>query len=150
MEIDTGIPLTVMMKLCCKTSSLNQRLKTWTLLQRYHSLLSFPINLMNLQKYFSLTIHQDDLASPTHQTFCLLCRVQIYHLVHIPSHKCKTFQTTTFVWVFFPQMTLQLITINPPPIVSIHSTSFENGTTLSLPWSIYQIISRRFWKNMNQ
>ena len=45
---------------------------------------------MNLQEYLSLEIHQADLAAPTHQTFCLLCRVQRDLLVLPPVDKIRT------------------------------------------------------------
>ena len=48
---------------------------------------------------WSLNINQDELVYPTHQTFCLLWGVQRNLLVHIPSHKDKTFHTITFIWV---------------------------------------------------
>ena len=70
---------------------------------------------MNLQKYFSLNIHQTDLVSPTNQTFCLLCRVHRNLLVHIPPKKVKTVQNTTFIWFYFTQMTLQLLTMEKRP-----------------------------------
>ena len=66
---------------------------------------------MNLQKYWSLNIRQADLAYPNHQTFYLLFRSQRDLLIHIPSQKGKTFQTITFIWVDFPQMTRQILTM---------------------------------------
>ena len=37
-----------LLKLCCQNYDFPQRLKTWTLLQRYHFLIPFPIQWMNL------------------------------------------------------------------------------------------------------
>ena len=70
---------------------------------------------MNIQIYFSLKIHQTDIAAPTQQTFCLLCGVQIDLLVHIPDHKYKTVQATTFIWVYFMQMIRQILTMKTLP-----------------------------------
>ena len=69
-----------LLKMGCLTSYLPQRLITWTLLQRYRFLLPFPLQWMNLQKYFSLRIHQDDLASPTHQA---LVKVNKYNVLEL-------------------------------------------------------------------
>ena len=44
---------------------------------------------MNIQKYFSLKIHQADLAAPTHKTLCLLCGVQGDLLVPPPIEKTR-------------------------------------------------------------
>ena len=41
----------------------------------------------------------------------LLCGFQRDLLINIPPHKYRTFQTTTFIWVYFPQMTLQFLTM---------------------------------------
>ena len=70
---------------------------------------------MNLQKYCSLKIHQDNLAAPIYQTFCLLWGVHRDLLFHVPPHKRKTVQTTTFIWVYFLQLTHQLLTMKPTP-----------------------------------
>ena len=104
-----------MLKLWCWNYSLHQRMKTWTLLQRYTLLLLFSLHWMNLQKYFSLKLNKYDLPDPTHQMFCLFCGVQRYLLVYIPPHKGKTVQATTFIWAYFLQMNLHLLTTNPPP-----------------------------------
>ena len=42
---------------------------------------------MNLQTYFSLKIHQADLAAPTNETFCLVCGFQRDLLVLPPVEK---------------------------------------------------------------
>ena len=70
---------------------------------------------MNLQIYFSLKIKHSDLAVPTHQNLCLLCIVQRDLLNHIPPQNIKTVQTITFIWVYFPQMTRQLLTMKTLP-----------------------------------
>ena len=70
---------------------------------------------MNLQIYFSLKIHNADLAISTHQKFCLICGFQRDLPIHIPPHKSKTVQTTTFIWVYFLQMTRQLLTMKTLP-----------------------------------
>ena len=88
-----------LLKLCCWTSSLSQRLQTWTLLQRYPLLLLFPLQWMNLQKYFPLKIYQANIAAPTHQNLCLPFGVQRDILVHMPPQKSKTVQTRNFNWV---------------------------------------------------
>ena len=89
---------------------------------------------MNLQKYFSLKLNKSDLPDPTHQMFCLFCGVQRYLLVYIPPHKGKTVQATTFIWAYFLQMNLHLLTMNPPlPSVSIKSTKFDNVRTRYYP-----------------
>ena len=90
---------------------LPQGLKNWTLLQIYLFLFLFPLQWMNLQKYFSLKIHQYELAAPTHQNICLLCEVQRDLLVHLPPHKGKMIQRTTFIWVYFPWMNRQILTV---------------------------------------
>ena len=72
LDMQTGIPLSGILKLCSWASSMPQRLKTWTLLQRQSLLIPFPFKCIKLQKYFSLKIHQDELAAPTHQTWNLL------------------------------------------------------------------------------
>ena len=41
-------------------------------------------------KYFSLKIHQTDLAAPTHQTFCLICGIQRDLLFPFPVEKTWT------------------------------------------------------------
>ena len=79
-----------LLNLWCWTSSLPHMSKTWTLLQIYTVLILFPLRWINLQKIWSLKIHQSDLAAPTHQTFCLLWGFQRDLLVHIPPHKGKT------------------------------------------------------------
>ena len=66
-------------------------------------------------KTLSLKIHQADIAAPTHKTFCLLYRVQIYLLVHISPHTGKTVQTTTFIWVYFPHINHHILTIKNIP-----------------------------------
>ena len=45
---------------------------------------------MNIQEYFSLKIHQDDLAAPTQKTFCLPCRVQRNLFTPPPDKKILT------------------------------------------------------------
>ena len=45
---------------------------------------------MNLQKYFSLKIHQADLSATAHETLCLLCRVQRDLLVPPPINNIRT------------------------------------------------------------
>ena len=85
-----------LLKLFCKTSSLPRMIQTWTLLWIHPLLLPLPLQWTKLQKYCSLKIHQADLSASTHQKFCRLCRVQGDLLVHIPPHKVKTVQTTTF------------------------------------------------------
>ena len=66
----------------------------------------FPssVNESNCRRSIRLT-----LAAPNHQKFCLLYGVQREFLVHIPPQKVKTVQITTFIWVYFPQMTLQIL-----------------------------------------
>ena len=115
MEVQTSITISGLLKLCCRTSFFPQRLKNWTLLQIQPFLVPFHLQWMNIQKYLSWKIHQADLASPTHQTFCLLLGVQRDLLVHVPPHKGKPVQATTFVWVYFTQTTRHILTINPPP-----------------------------------
>ena len=110
-----GIPISVLLKLCCWPSSFPQRLKNWTPLRIKPFLLPSPLQCMNLQKYFSLKIHYNNLASPTHQTFCILCGFQINLLLRIPPHKGKKFQSTTLIWIYFPQMTPQILTIKTLP-----------------------------------
>ena len=107
--------LASMINIWCWTSSLPQRLRTWILLKRYPFLLPLPLQWMNLQEYLSLKIHQADLADPTHQTFCLLCGFQIDLLLHIPPHKRKTIQNTTLIWIYFPHIIRQLLTIKSLP-----------------------------------
>ena len=104
-----------LLKLLCWNYLLPQRLKTLTLLKIYPFLIQFPLQWMNLQKYCSLKILQAYPVAPTRQTFCLLCGFQRDLLVHIPPHKFKTVQTTTLIWVYFPQMTRQLLTIKTLP-----------------------------------
>ena len=84
------LPISGMLKPCHQTSSLPQGLKTLTLLQRYPFLLPLTLQYINIQKYFSLKIHQDDLASPTHETFCLLCGLQRDLLTPPPVEKIRT------------------------------------------------------------
>ena len=91
-----------LLKLCCPTSYFNHKLNTWTLLQRYPFLLPLSLQWMNLQKHCLLKIHNSDISAPTHQMFYLFCVFQRDLLVHIPPHKVKTVQTTTFIWVYFP------------------------------------------------
>ena len=85
------------------------------------SRIAFPANFpSSVNKPSKLLLTEDpqaDLASPTHQTFYLLCRVQIYLLVHIPPQKGSMVQTTTLIWVLFLQLTHQLLIMNPPPPV---------------------------------
>ena len=115
MDIQTVLPLSVLWKLCCWTTSLPQRLKTWSLLQIYPFLIPFLLKCTNLQEYFSRKIYQTGLASPIHQTFCLLCGVQRDLLVYISPHKGKRFWTTTLIWVYFLQMTRQILTMKKIP-----------------------------------
>ena len=35
--------------------------------------------------------------------------------IHIPPHKVKLVQTTTFVWVYFPQINRQILTLKTLP-----------------------------------
>ena len=110
-------PLSVpgILKLCCPTSSLPQRPQTWTLIQIQPFFLLFLLQWMNLQKYCSLKNHHSDLAAQTRQTFCLVYRVWREFIVHIPPQKGKYFQTTTLIWVYFPQTTLQFLTMKTLP-----------------------------------
>ena len=137
MEIQTGLPLYGFMNMCCQTLPWT---RGWKLESSLKDSLSCFRTLFSswILKKISLRIHQADLAIPTHQTFCLQCGVQRDLLIHIPPHKVKTVQTTTFTWVYFPQMTCQLLTMNPPPppSVSTNSTNFDYGRTPSLSWSI--------------
>ena len=52
-------------------------------------LLQSPLQCMNFQKYLSPKIHQDDLATPTHETFCLLCGVHRYLRVPPPYNNIR-------------------------------------------------------------
>ena len=104
------LSLSRILKMCCRTISLTQRLQLEHSFKDRLSCSRSIFNTWNLQKP-PLKIHQADLASPTHQTFCLLCRFQRDLLVHIPLHKGKTFQTNIFIWVFFPQTTLHILTM---------------------------------------
>ena len=82
---------------------------------------------MNPQKYCSLKIHQTELADPTHQTLCLLRRVQRDLLVHTPPQKGKTAQTNTLIWVYFLHMTRQILTMKPPNINKYQEYSLRGG-----------------------
>ena len=62
-------------------------------------------------KSFSLNIHQVDIAAPTHKTFCLLCRVQIYLLVHIRPQKTQNGPNYHFHLGLLPQMTRHTLTM---------------------------------------
>ena len=130
MEMQTVLTLSEIINLCCRNFSLPQRLKTWTLLQIYPFLLSFPLQLKNLQKHLSLKIHQADLADSTHQTFCVLFIFQRDLLVHIPPQKGKTVQTTTFSSLW-----------KPSPSVSIKSTNFDYKM---MPSFLLSILSNNF------
>ena len=70
---------------------------------------------MNLQKYFSLNIHQDYLAYLTHQAFCILYILHRDLLIHITPHKGKAVTTTTFILVYFMQMTHQILIMKTLP-----------------------------------
>ena len=109
MELQTGIPLSGLIKLWYLTNSFPQRLQAWNLLQIQPFLILFPLQYINYQKYFSLNIYQADLARPTHQLFSPLCGIQRDLLIHIPPQKVKMLQTTTFIWVHFPLMTRQFL-----------------------------------------
>ena len=113
--MQTGLRLSKLLKLCCRTSSLPQRLKTWTILQRKPFLILIPLQCMNLQIYFSLKIQHSDLAVPTHQKFCFLCGFQRKLLTHIPPQKIKFVQTITFSLVYFTQITPHLLTMKTLP-----------------------------------
>ena len=41
--------------------------------------------------------------------FCLLYKVQRDLLIHTPAHKVKTVQNTTFIWVYFLQLTHNIL-----------------------------------------
>ena len=133
MAMHTVISISGLLKLCCWTSSLPQRLQTWNLIQRHPFLLRSPFQWMNLQKYFSLKIHQADIEAPTHQTFCLLCRFHRDFLLHIPPHKVKTVQTTTLIWVYFPQMIRQLLTMKTLPKCFNQANNIWQWKGTSLP-----------------
>ena len=80
-----------------------------------------------------MKIHQAYLVAPTHQTFYLLCGVQRDILVHIPPHKGKTVKNTTFVWVYFLQMTHQLLTIKILPKCFSLVNKLQQWNYTSLP-----------------
>ena len=125
-----------LLNLCCLISSFNHKLNTWTLIWRYFFLLLLPLQWINLQKHWSLKIHKADIPAPTNQTFCHHCGVQRNLLVHIPPHKVQTIQTTTFIWVYFPQMTHQILTIKTLPKCFNQVNKLYYGRTLAFPWSI--------------
>ena len=136
MEIQTGITLYGLLKLCFRTYSLPQRMQTWTFIQRYPLLLLLPLQCMNLQTYLSLKIHPDNLAAPTHQVLFLLCGVQRYLLIHIPPNKGKKYKLSISFGYTLCRWPAISSLWKPSPSVSIGSTNSDDGRTPAFPWYI--------------
>ena len=128
-EMQTGITLSVLMKLWCQNYPLPKRMQTWNLLQRLPFLILFPLYCMNLQKYFSLNIHQAEPCIPNPPKILLpLWSPEIPPSPHATS-KMQNIPNYHFH--------LGLLSADespsphydppPPPSVSIKSTNFYNG-----------------------
>ena len=124
------------LNLCCQTSSLHYRQKTLTLIQIYPFLLLLPLQLMNLQKYFSLKIHQAELAAPTHKTFFFPCGFHRDILDHIPPQKVKRSKLPLSFGSNFYRLTASSSIWKPYPSVSIKSKKFGGGMTPAFTLSI--------------
>ena len=79
-----------LLKLFCQTSSLPLRMKNWTLFQKLTFLLLLPLQWLNIQKYFSLKIHQNYLASqPTKRSASSVEYIETFSSTYHPTKtKC--------------------------------------------------------------